>query len=322
MTTATAAQRSKEPSRMPTDESPDARNDATTTEQTNPASAEIDRMTPLEIVQVMNAEDRTVAAAVERELPAIAAAVEAIAARLRSGGRLIYLGAGTSGRLGALDAYECPPTFGVAPESVIGCVAGGSLALTQSSEQAEDNADAGRQDVESLQIGSADVLVGITASGSTPYVLGAVAAARAAGTLIIGVVCNQGTRLHEVADIMIAPLVGPEVIAGSTRLKAGTAQKMALNMLSTGAMVLLGKTFGNLMVDVRATNQKLHQRARAILQQATGLSRAECEERLAAANGELKTAIVAARTHLSADEARERLSRHGNIVRAALEEPA
>ncbi len=290
------------------------------TEQTNSASAAIDQMTPLQIVQLMNAEDATVAEAVKRELPAIAAAVEAIAGRLRAGGRLIYLGAGTSGRLGALDAAECPPTFDVSPAMIVGQIAGGSFALTQSAEDLEDSADAGLADVERLGLRAGDVLVGITASGRTPYVLGAVAAARAAGALVIGLACNDRTPMHARVDIMIAPNVGPEVIAGSTRLKAGTAQKMVLNMLSTGAMVLLGKTFGNLMVDVRATNQKLHERSLTILRQATGLPRDDCEERLAAANGELKTAILAARAHLSPNEARERLARHGQVLRAALED--
>ena len=292
------------------------------TEQINSASAGIDRMSPSEIVRLMNAEDAGVAAAVARELPAIAAAVEAIAGRLRQGGRLIYLGAGTSGRLGALDAVECPPTFGIDPGQIIGGIAGGSFALTQSAEDLEDSVEAGREDVERLGIGPADALVGITASGRTPYVLGAVAAARTAGALIIGLACNAPSPLHEQADIMIAPAVGPEVIAGSTRLKAGTAQKMVLNMLSTGAMVLLGKTFGNLMVDVRATNGKLHERALTILRQATGLPRGVCEERLAAADGELKTAILAARANLAAEEARARLARHGDVLRAALEDEA
>ena len=290
------------------------------TEQTNAASVEIDRMTPLQIVQLMNAEDATVAQAVAHELPAIAAAVEAIADRLRRGGRLIYVGAGTSGRLGALDASECPPTFDVSPDLVVACIAGGSFALTQASEELEDSAEAGRRDVDRLRVSVDDALVGITASGRTPYVLGAVAAARKVGALVVGLACNEGTPLHTQADIMIAPHVGPEVIAGSTRLKAGTAQKMALNMLSTGAMVLLGKTFGNLMVDVRATNQKLHERALTILAQATGLARGDCEDRLGAANGEVKTAILAARAHLTPDEARARLARHGHVLRAALEE--
>ncbi|HEU4783118.1 MAG TPA: N-acetylmuramic acid 6-phosphate etherase [Ktedonobacterales bacterium] len=290
------------------------------TEQSNAASVEIDQMTPLQTVRMMNAEDAMVAAAVAKELPAIAAAVEAIAARLRNGGRLIYLGAGTSGRLGALDAVECPPTFGISPDRIIGCIAGGSFALSQAAEDLEDSAAAGSADIERLNGGSADVLVGITASGRTPYVLGAVASARERGMLVVGLACNGETALHSVVDVMIAPDVGPEVIAGSTRLKAGTAQKMVLNMLSTATMVRLGKTFGNLMVDVRATNEKLRERALSILAQATGLPRARCEEELAAASGELKTAILSIRANLTPVVARERLARHDGVLRAALED--
>lgn len=290
------------------------------TEQINTASAAIDQMTPLQIVQLMNAEDASVAAAVARELPAIARAVEAIADRLRNGGRLISIGAGTSGRLGALDAVECPPTFDVAPDRIIGVIAGGSFALAQSAEDLEDSADAGRADIERLGVSSADALIGITASGRTPYVLGAVTSAGARGTLVIGLTCNTDTPLHSAADIVIAPGVGPEIIAGSTRLKAGTAQKMVLNMLSTATMVLLGKTYGNLMVDVRATNVKLRERALAILAQATGLARGECEARLTAANDELKTAILAARANVTPEEAEARLARHGDVLRAALED--
>ncbi len=289
------------------------------TEQINPATAEIDRMSPLEIAQVMNAEDAKVAEAVRQELPRIARAIEAIAGRLRCGGRLIYMGAGTSGRLGALDAAECPPTFNVPPEMIVGCIAGGSFALTQAAEDMEDSAEAGLADAERLGISEADVLVGITASGRTRYVLGAVAYARTKGALTIGLVCNRDTLLEKEVAITIAPVVGPEVIAGSTRLKAGTAQKMVLNMLSTGAMILLGKTFGNLMVDVQATNYKLHQRALDIVQRATGLERDAAETLLTASGGEVKTAILAARASITPELARARLAAHGNILRAALE---
>jgi N-acetylmuramic acid 6-phosphate etherase len=293
---------------------------ALSTEQVNTSSATIDQMTPLEIARLMNAEDARIAGAVERELPAIAAAIDAIADRLRHGGRLIYAGAGTSGRLGALDAVECPPTFGISTDTVIGVIAGGSFALTQSSEEVEDSAEAGAADMEQLRVGAADAVVGITASGRTPYVLGAVATARAQNALAIGLACNGHSPLHERVDIMIAPEVGPEVIAGSTRLKAGTAQKMVLNMLSSGAMIRLGKTFGNLMVDIQATNEKLRQRALTMLTEATGLPREQCAERLALAAGEVKTAILAFRAHLAPEEARARLARHGQILRAALEE--
>lgn len=305
---------------MPTDAHNGDITNRLTTEQANAASVEIDRMTPLQIVQMMNAEDAKVAAAVAGELPAIAEAVELITDRLRNGGRLIYVGAGTSGRLGALDAAECPPTFDFPSDRIIACIAGGPFALAQAAEDLEDSVEAGCTDIERINITASDVLIGITASGRTPYVLGAVALARKQGATVIGLVCNTSTPLHSVADVTIAPAVGPEVIAGSTRLKAGTAQKMVLNMLSTAAMVLLGKTFGNLMVDVRATNQKLRERALGILHQATGLSRAQCEEQLSAANGHLKTAILAARTSLAPDAARAELARHRDLLRATLED--
>ncbi len=305
---------------MPTSDDSDQVLSQLATEQPNLASVQIDRMTALEIVRLMNAEDAGVAVAVAKELPAIAQAVEAIVARMRKGGRLIYAGAGTSGRLGALDAAECPPTFDISPDRVIGCIAGGSFALTQSAEDFEDSFEAGSTDIQRLHGESNDVLVGITASGRTPYVLGAVASARERGMLVIGLTCNASTPLHDVADIVIAPAVGSEVVAGSTRLKAGTAQKMVLNMLSTATMVRLGKTYSNLMVDVRATNRKLQERALSILAQVTALPRDRCEEALEAANGELKTAILAVRADLTPEVARARLARHGGVLRAALED--
>ncbi len=292
------------------------------TEKVNPATVEIDRLSPLEVVQAINAEDTTVAGAVERELPQVARAIEAIAARLRSGGRLIYMGAGTSGRLGALDAAECPPTFNVSPDLVVALIAGGSFALTESSERAEDDAATGEEDARRLAVSARDALVGITASGRTPYVLGAVAYARSQGALTIGLACNADTPLARGVDISIAPVVGPEVISGSTRLKAGTAQKMALNMLSTGTMILLGKTFGNLMVEVQTTNAKLRRRALEIVRQATGLDAEAAEELLRATDGEVKTAILVARTGVTPARARERLTAHGAILRTALEASA
>ncbi|HEY7349096.1 MAG TPA: N-acetylmuramic acid 6-phosphate etherase [Ktedonobacterales bacterium] len=289
------------------------------TEQVNQATREIDRMTPLEIVRAMNAEDARVAGAVQQELPQIARAIEAIAARLRRSGRLIYMGAGTSGRLGALDASECPPTFNTPSDMIIGCMAGGPSALTRAMEDKEDSAESGRADAAQFNITEADALVGITASGRTAYVLGAIAYAREQGALTIGLACNAGTPLEQQVDIIIAPIVGPEVISGSTRLKAGTAQKMVLNMLSTGAMILLGKTFGNLMVDVQPTNQKLHQRALEIVRQATGLEQDAAEALLVASGGEVKTAILAARANIEPEQARARLAAHGSILRAALD---
>jgi len=289
------------------------------TEKINPATSEIDCMSPLEIVQVINAEDAKVAEAVRQELPHIARAIEEIAARMRRGGRLLYFGAGTSGRLGALDASECPPTFNLPPEMVIGSVAGGPIALTLAVEDLEDSAEAGTADAERLGVTKTDTLVGIAASGRTPYVLGAIAHAKEVGALTIGLACNRNTPLEKAVEIMIAPVVGPEVITGSTRLKAGTAQKMVLNMLSTGAMILLGKTFGNLMVDVRATNQKLHRRAVAIVRQATGVDEDAAEGLLSVSGGEVKTAIMVGRTGIEPELARKQLEAHGGILRAALE---
>jgi N-acetylmuramic acid 6-phosphate etherase len=291
------------------------------TERRNHASADIDRRTPLEIATIMNNEDRGVAEAVSAELPAIAAAIERIAERLRRpGGRLVYLGAGTSGRLGVLDASECPPTFGTPSWQVVGWIAGGPGALTEAAEEVEDSAIAGHADVQKLAIGPDDAVVGITASGRTPYVIGAIRSANERGALTIGLACNRNSELEELVDIMIAPAVGPEVIAGSTRLKAGTAQKMVLNMLSTGAMILLGKTFGNLMVDLRATNFKLRQRAVRIVGEATGLDEAEASALLRASNDETKTAILSALSGIDPETARDRLAVVGGSVRAALSE--
>ncbi len=289
------------------------------TEKINPATSEIDCMSPLEIVQVINAEDAKVAEAVRQELPHIARAIEEIAARMRRGGRLLYFGAGTSGRLGALDASECPPTFNLPPEMVIGSVAGGPIALTLAVEDLEDSAEAGTADAERLGVTKTDTLVGIAASGRTPYVLGAIAHAKEVGALTIGLACNRNTPLEKAVEIMIAPVVGPEVITGSTRLKAGTAQKMVLNMLSTGAMILLGKTFGNLMVDVQATNQKLHRRAIAIVRQATGVDEDAAERFLSVSGGEVKTAIMVGRTGIEPELARKQLEAHAGVLRAVLE---
>src|SRR5579885_424081 len=289
------------------------------TEKVNPATTEIDRVSPLEIVQIINAEDAKVALAVQQVLPDIARAIEAIAAKLRLGGRLIYTGAGTSGRLGALDASECPPTFNIAPDMVLACIAGGQQALDRAHEDFEDNWDAGQADLAALGVSQADVVVGITASGRTPYVRGAIAHANERGALTIGLVCNANTPLAQEVEILIAPLVGPEVISGSTRLKAGTAQKMVLNMLSTGAMILLGKTFGNLMVDVQTSNYKLRKRALSIVRQATGLDEDVAEELLRRAGGEVKLAILLGKANLSAGEARQQLAAHGQVLRAALD---
>src|SRR6266581_2264737 len=289
------------------------------TEKVNPSSTEIDRMSPLEIVQAMNAEDERVAQAVKLVLPQIALSIKEIVARLRRNGRLIYIGAGTSGRLGALDASECPPTFNITSDMVISCIAGGQQALDRAYEDLEDCWEAGQKDLVSLDISEVDVVIGITAGGRTPYVLGAMAYARDRGALTIGLACNANAPLEKEVEIMITPVVGPEVISGSTRLKAGTAQKMVLNMLSTGTMILLGKTFGNLMVDVQATNQKLHRRAISIVRQATGVDEDAAEGLLSVSRGEVKTAIMVGRTGIEPELARERLAAHSGILRAALE---
>ncbi len=294
--------------------------DTLETEQVNPATTDLDRMTPLQIAEAMNAEDAKVAEAVAKTLPQIALAIEAIAERLRSGGRLIYMGAGTSGRLGVMDAAECRPTFNTPPNMVIGCIAGGDGALTSAIEDVEDRDDIGRNDVTRLDVGKHDVVVGITASGRTPYVLGALELARERGALTIGIACTQDGPIEALSDISIAPVVGPEALTGSTRLKAGTAQKMALNMLSTGAMVLLGKTYGNLMVDVVTTNAKLRSRAVSIVQRATGADLASAEALLTQAEGETKVAIVAGRAGIAPELARQRLAEHAGLVRAALGE--
>ncbi len=290
-----------------------------TTEGRNPASEEIDRMSALQIAQLINAEDATVAAAVATQLEAIANAMEVIADRLRRGGRLVYMGAGTSGRLGVLDASECPPTFNSPPGQVIGLIAGGAQALTSSIEGAEDHPEFAVEDLKAISFSSADVLVGIATSGRTPYVLGGLAYARQLGAFTIGIACNREASLIAYVDLAITPIVGPEVISGSTRMKAGTATKMVLNMLSTGAMVLLGKTYGNLMVDLQATNSKLVERSRRIVCTLTGCSPAEAEQTLARCNGEVKTAIVVLRCALAPEDARRRLHQVGGHLRKALE---
>ncbi len=289
------------------------------TEGRNPASTRLDELTPLEIVRLMNAEDARVAPAVAAEAERIARAVEVITERLRAGGRLIYVGAGTSGRLGVLDASECPPTFNSPPEQVVGVIAGGPAALTRAIEGAEDHPEYGERDLMALGVGAADAVVGIATSGRTPYVLGAVAYARRQGAFTVGIACNADAELNAAVDLPIVPLVGPEVLSGSTRLKAGTATKLVLNMLSTGAMVRLGKTYGNLMVDLRATNSKLRARTNRIVRQLTGLSAAEADQLLQRSGGELRTALVARLSGIEPEEARARLAAAGGRVRQAVE---
>ncbi len=290
------------------------------TESRNPLSEQIDTLSTFDMLNMINAEDARVAQAVAVVLPQIAEAVDKISERMRHGGRLIYVGAGTSGRLGALDAAECPPTYNTPPGLVVALLAGGPRALTESIEGAEDDALAGAQAIIDLYVTERDSIVGIAASGATPYVLGALEAAMNAGALTISLACNHPSPIAELAQIAIAPLVGPEVITGSTRMKAGTAQKLVLNMLSTGVMVRLGKTYGNLMVDLQAKNTKLKRRAVRIVCEATGLDFSVAEELLAACDGDVKTAIVAALTGVEPHEARRRLTEAGQIVRAAIGE--
>lgn len=263
-----------------------------TTEARNPASIAIDQMSAFEIARLMNSEDAGVALAVGREADRVAAGVRLIAERLRDGGRLIYIGAGTSGRLGVLDAAECPPTFSTPPDLVVGIIAGGSRALTRAVEGAEDHPELAEADLAEVKLSANDAVVGIATSGRTPYVLGGLKYARSVGALAIGVTCNRDSEISAVAEITICPVVGPEIITGSTRLKAGTATKLVLNMLSTGTMVLLGKTYGNLMVDLRATNSKLLNRSKRIVGSLTGLSFDEAEALLAQAGGDVKAAVV------------------------------
>jgi N-acetylmuramic acid 6-phosphate etherase len=251
----------------------------------------MDALSTEEMLRVMNAEDRKVAEAVEREIPAIARAVDAIAAALQRGGRLFYIGAGTSGRLGVLDASECPPTFGVSPDLVQGIIAGGEAALSRATETTEDDPAIGARDLTARGFTASDILAGIAASGRTPYVLGAVAEARRLGALTIGLSCTPDSELARAAEIAITPLVGPEVIAGSTRLKAGTAQKLVLNMLTTGAFVRLGYVYGNLMVNVQPKNSKLLDRARRIIAQAAGVSYERAGELLTEAGNNVPAAI-------------------------------
>lgn len=275
-------------------------------------------MSTLDLVTTMNDEDRGVADAVRKVLPAIAAAVDAAAERMRKGGRLVYCGAGTSGRLGVLDAAECAPTFSSPPEQVLALIAGGPAAIRRAVEGAEDSEDLGVEDLRGVELGPKDVVVGIATSGRTPYVLGALRHARSVGALTIAIVCNPGSAVASAADLPIEIVTGPEVLTGSTRLKAGTATKMVLNMLSTGAFVRLHKVYGNLMVDLQASNQKLVARIVRIVAQAAGCDLATAERALAECDGEAKAAIVSLRHKVDAPTARTLLLTHDGSVRAAL----
>ncbi|WP_442799118.1 N-acetylmuramic acid 6-phosphate etherase [Pantoea vagans] len=288
------------------------------TEGRNPASQNIDELSTEAMLRVINDEDKKVALAVEAIVPQIAAAVDAICAAFKAGGRLIYCGAGTSGRLGILDASECPPTFGTPREQVIGLIAGGHTAILQAVENAEDNREQGAQDLKDIHFSRHDVLVGIAASGRTPYVLGALAYANELGATTVSLTCNPGSAMSQVAAIALTPVVGPEVVTGSSRMKAGTAQKLVLNMLTTGSMIRSGKVYGNLMVDVEATNQKLVQRQVNIVMQATDCDDVTASAALTACGGHCKTAILMVLADLAADQAKALLSQHQGFIRQAL----
>ncbi|WP_370558946.1 N-acetylmuramic acid 6-phosphate etherase [Edwardsiella tarda] len=288
------------------------------TESRNPASAAIDTLSTLAMLRVINAEDQRVAPAVEVTLPQVAELVDKVVEAFAQGGRLIYCGAGTSGRLGILDASECPPTYGTPAQQVVGLIAGGHPAILAAVENAEDDRDQGAQDLRDLHFTSRDVLVGIAASGRTPYVLGAMAYAKQQGATVAAIVCNPGSEMSLAADIAIEPVVGAEVVTGSSRMKAGTAQKLVLNMITTGAMIRSGKVYGNLMVDVAATNAKLLQRQVNIVMAATECDLHQAEAALNACDRHCKTAILMLLSGVSAEEASAMLARHHGFIRQAL----
>jgi len=290
------------------------------TEQRNPGSRNLDRMTAIQIVRLMSREDRKVPTAVARELPAIAQAVEAILQRIENGGRLIYVGAGSSGRIATLDASECPPTFGTPPELVQALIAGGKRAMTQAVEGAEDRWGEAVRDLKRIRLTGADAVVGIAASGTTPYVLAALAFAKKRKALTIAITSSRRSPLARAARIAIAPEVGPEVIAGSTRLKAGTAQKLVLNMLSTATMVRLGHLYDNLMIDVARTNEKLRDREKRILMEASGRDVSAVEHALRQSKHNLRLALIMLKRNISAEQAKKRLAAARGHLRRALGE--
>ncbi|KHT21650.1 N-acetylmuramic acid 6-phosphate etherase [Pectobacterium brasiliense] len=287
-------------------------------ETRNPATMTLDQLSTLEMMHAFNQEDRKVPEAIAQVLPAIAEAVDLATASLQEGGRLIYLGAGTSGRLGVLDASECPPTFGVPHGLVIGLIAGGPGALLKAVEGAEDDPALGEADLKALDVTAADMVVGLAASGRTPYVIGALRYARDVGCRTAAISCNPHSPIAQEAQVAISPVVGPEALTGSTRLKSGTAQKLVLNMISTGAMVKLGKVYQNLMVDVKATNVKLLDRACRIVVEATGAEREKARQALVQADNEVKPAILMLLANIDVAAARERLKQHNGYLREAL----
>ncbi len=288
--------------------------DKLTTESRNPNTYQLDQMTPLEIATVMNREDRKVIDAVHDVLPEVATAITWTREALENGGRLIYIGAGTSGRLGVLDSVECPPTFGVPPEMVIGLIAGGERAFVKAVEGAEDSEELAVEELKHISLCKKDILVGLAASGRTPYVIGGLKYAKILGCRTVAIACNRGSLIGREAELSIEPVVGPEILTGSTRLKSGTAQKLVLNMISTGAMIGIGKVYENLMVDVMQTNEKLRVRASNIVMEATGCDSDRAKKLLEAADGSAKTAILMELAQCSAEEAREQLRKsHGHI---------
>ena len=293
--------------------------DPRTTERRNPRTASIDLASPLEIVDVINAEDRLVPEAVATQRAEIARAVEIAEKTFRAGGRLFYVGAGTSGRLGVLDASEIPPTFGADPELVQGIIAGGLPALTRAQEGAEDIVDNGAKEIDARNVGPNDFVIGIAASGTTPYVHAAVKRAKERGASAGMIACSRlSDDVLEIVDVAIVPITGPEVVTGSTRMKAGTATKLVLNMITTGAMIRLGKTYGNLMVDLRATNNKLKDRSERIVIEVCGVSREEARALLDAADKSVKTAIVMQKLGVGRDEALAALEKAGGVIRRAI----
>ena len=289
-----------------------------TTESRNQNTIDIDKVSTLEMVRKINNEDKKVAEAVESELPKIAEAIDGIVKGMHKGGRLIYIGAGTSGRLGVLDASECPPTYGVSEELVQGIIAGGKEAIFRAKEGAEDSKELAVEDLKFKSLNENDTVVGLAASGRTPYVIGGLNYANEIGALTVAVTCNADSEVSKAAKISIAPVVGPEVVTGSTRLKSGTAQKLVLNMLSTGVMIKLGKVYGNLMVDVRATNAKLVERAKKIVCEATGVQREEAEKILEETNFDVKLSIFMLLSKLNKDEAKTILENNNGYIAEAL----
>lgn len=289
------------------------------TEQRNPKTINLDRVPTLQMVQMMNAEDHLVAPAVAATLPVISDAIDEISRRMSEGGRLFYIGAGTSGRMGILDASECPPTFNADPEQVVGIIAGGEIAIRHAVEEIEDRPELGAADLAQKNLHPLDSVVGLASSGRTPYVLGAVKYARQLGAFTVGISCVPDSLLSTVVDLSIEPIVGPETLTGSTRLKAGTAQKMVLNMISTGVMVKLGKVYSNLMVDLRATNSKLRTRSVRIIQEACGVGEEQAAEVLQACDGEVKTAIVMVLNQTTPEIARSQLIQAGGNIHTAIQ---